>query len=62
MSEVLTSLTDLFSFWGFIGDLHTHIHSYNLQEERDTEKTSFWSPKIICAEEKFTIGIICRGS
>ena len=41
MSEVLTSLTDLFSFWD-LSVTYTHIHCYKLQEERDTEKTSFW--------------------
>ena len=41
MSEVLTSLTDLFSFWD-LSVTYTHIHCYKLQEERDKEKTSFW--------------------
>ena len=37
MSEVLTSLTDLFSFWD-LSVTYTHTHCYNLQEERDTRE------------------------
>ena len=61
MSEVLTSLTDLFSFWD-LSVTYTHTHCTTYKRSETQEKTSFWSPKIICPEEKFTIGIICRGS
>ena len=37
MAEVLTSLTDLLSFWD-LSVTYTHIYCYNLQEERDTRE------------------------